>query len=93
MKGQIRTQVCKGRNAIYRAAFEESAKAYRQNFVGRTLSVLWESATQYDERGWQMGGLTGNYLRVEAIAPHPMWNEFSWVEIGSDGVGGIIHLA
>jgi threonylcarbamoyladenosine tRNA methylthiotransferase MtaB len=93
MKGQIRTQVRKERNAIYRAAFEESAKAYRQKFAGRTLSVLWESAAQYDERGWQMGGLTGNYLRVEAIAPHPMWNEISAVELGSDGIRGVISLA
>ena len=93
MKGQIRTQVRKERNAVYRAAFEESAKAYRQNFVGRTLSVLWESATQYDERGWQMEGHTGNYLRVQAIAARPMWNEISWVEIGSDGIGGTIRLA
>jgi threonylcarbamoyladenosine tRNA methylthiotransferase MtaB len=93
MKGQIRTQVRKERNAMVRAAFEESAKAYRQNFVGRTLSVLWESATQYDERGWQMEGHTGNYLRVQAIAARPMWNEVSWVEIGSEGAGGTIRLA
>ena len=93
MKGQIRTQIRKERNAMYRAAFEESAKVYRQKFVGRTLTVLWESATQYDERGWQMEGWTGNYLRVEATALRPMWNEISWVELGRDGIGGVIRLA
>ena len=93
MKGQIRTQVRKERNAIYRAAFEESAKAYRQKFAGRTLTVLWESATQYDQHGWRMEGLTGNYLRVEATALRPMWNEVSRVELGSDGIGGVIRLA
>ena len=89
MKEQIRPKVRKERNAIYRAAFEESAKAYRQNFVGRTLPVLWESTTQLDERGWQMGGLTGNYLRVNAIAPRPLWNEISTVELGENGNGVI----
>ncbi len=50
-------------------------KAYRQKFIGKTLSVLWESTTQLDEHGWQMEGLTGNYLRVRATAPAPLWNE------------------
>jgi hypothetical protein len=70
--------------------FEESAKTYRQQFVGRTLPVLWESATQYDDRGWQMEGLTGNYLRVSAIAPRPIWNEVSSVELAEDGTSRII---
>ena len=67
MKEQVRPEVGKERNAIYRAAFEESAKTYRQKFIGKTLSVLWESTTQLDEHGWQMEGMTGNYLHVKAI--------------------------
>jgi threonylcarbamoyladenosine tRNA methylthiotransferase MtaB len=89
MKEQVRSEVRKERNAIYRASFEESAKVYRQKFIGKPLSVLWESATQYDERGWQMEGLTGNYLRLNAIAPRPLWNEISTVELGKDGNGVI----
>ncbi len=30
--------------------------------------------TQLNERGWQMEGLTGNYLRVTAAAHSPRWN-------------------
>jgi hypothetical protein len=29
---------------------------------------------QLNERGWQMEGLTGNYLRVRATAQSPRWN-------------------
>ncbi|HUI89129.1 MAG TPA: MiaB/RimO family radical SAM methylthiotransferase [Anaerolineales bacterium] len=89
MNAQVRPEVRKARNAIYRATFEASAKAYRQKFVGRSLAVLWESASAYDERGWQMEGLTGNYLRVKAVAPCSMWNEISIVELGENASGVI----
>jgi len=89
MRDQVHPEVRKNRNSMYRAMFEESAKAFRRKFAGRTLSVLWESATQYDERGWRMEGLTGNYLRVEAVAPRPLWNEISLVEFGGNESGVI----
>ena len=81
MKDQVRPEVGKERNAIYRAAFEELANAYRQKFIGKTLPVLWESTTQLDEHGWQMEGHTGNYLRVKAVASAPRWNEMDQVEL------------
>jgi len=87
MKDQVRPEVGKERNAIYRATFEGSAKTYRQKFIGKTLPVLWESTTQLDEHGWQMGGLTGNYLRVRAMTPAPRWNEMDQVELIEDTPG------
>jgi hypothetical protein len=36
------------------------------------------------EWGWQMEGLTGNYLRVSAFAPSPRWNEIDHVKINED---------
>jgi threonylcarbamoyladenosine tRNA methylthiotransferase MtaB len=89
MKGQIRPEVAKERNAMYRAAFEESATAYRQKFIGRTLSVLWESTAKLDEHGWQMEGHTGNYLRVNAIASAPRWNEIDNVEL-IENISGMV---
>ena len=43
MKDQICPEVRKERNAIYRAVFEKSAKAYRQKFIGKLLSVLFNN--------------------------------------------------
>jgi hypothetical protein len=54
---------------------------------------LWESITQVDDRGWQMAGLTGNYLRVSALASRPIWNEVSQVRVESvegDRLAGVI---
>jgi threonylcarbamoyladenosine tRNA methylthiotransferase MtaB len=90
MKERVRPEVGKERNAIYRAVFEESAQAYRQKFIGKTLPVLWESTTQLDEHGWQMEGHTGNYLRVKAVAPAPRWNEMDQVEL-IENIPGMVH--
>ena len=83
MKGQIRPELRKKRNHILYDALEDSARSYRQKFVGQTMSVLWESVSEMGEWGWQMEGLTGNYLRVNAFAPSPRWNEIDEVLIGS----------
>jgi threonylcarbamoyladenosine tRNA methylthiotransferase MtaB len=81
MKGQVRHELRKSRNHILHEALEESARAYRQRFVGRTLPVLWESTSEMGEWGWRMEGLTGNYLRVNAFAPSPRWNEIDTVRL------------
>jgi threonylcarbamoyladenosine tRNA methylthiotransferase MtaB len=83
MADQVAPQIRKDRNARYRAAFDRSAHDYRQQHLGRQIDALWESTTQVDDRGWQMEGLTGNYLRVTASAPRPLWNEISTVLLES----------
>jgi threonylcarbamoyladenosine tRNA methylthiotransferase MtaB len=93
MKGQVKPETRKKRNHILRDALDESAKAYRRQFVGQTMSVLWESTSEMGEWGWQMEGLTENYLRVHAFAPSPRWNEIDRVKIqewDSKGIKGII---
>jgi threonylcarbamoyladenosine tRNA methylthiotransferase MtaB len=75
MKGQVKPGLGKKRNHILHDALEESAKSYREKFVGRKMSVLWEATSEMGEWGWKMEGWTGNYLRVNAFAPSPRWNE------------------
>lgn len=81
MKGQVKPELRKQRNHTLHDALEASAKAYRQNFIGRTLPVLWESTSEMGEWGWRMEGLTGNYLRVNAFALSPRWNQIDPVKI------------
>jgi threonylcarbamoyladenosine tRNA methylthiotransferase MtaB len=93
MKGQIKPEIRKKRNHILRDALEESAGLYRRQFVGQTMSVLWESTSEMGEWGWQMEGLTENYLRVNAFAPSPRWNEIDHVKIHQcdrKGIKGMI---
>ncbi|HQV94416.1 MAG TPA: MiaB/RimO family radical SAM methylthiotransferase, partial [Anaerolineales bacterium] len=58
MKGQIQPEARKKRNHILHDALEESAKSYREKFIGQTMSVLWESTSEMGERGWLMEGFT-----------------------------------
>ena len=81
MKGQIKPELGKKRNRILHDALEESAKSYRQKFLGQTLAVLWESTSETGAWGWQMEGWTGNYMRVTAFAPSPRWNQIDPVKI------------
>jgi threonylcarbamoyladenosine tRNA methylthiotransferase MtaB len=88
MKNHIPRDIRKRRNAILRAAFAESGQAYRQQFIGQTASVLWESASELTDAGWKMEGLSGNYIRVTAIAPEARWNRVDSVRlVGLEGDG------
>ncbi len=89
MKGQIRSEVRKERNHILHNALEESANLYRGKFIGRKVSVLWESTSELGEFGWRMEGLTENYLRVQAAAPSPRWNQVDAVELLEATQGGL----
>ena len=86
MKGQVKPELRKKRNHILQETIDVSAKTYREKFVGRKMSVLWESTSEMGEWGWKMEGWTGNYLRVNAFAPSPRWNEIDTVLLNeSDG--------
>jgi len=93
MKGQVRPELRKKRNHILHDTLEASAGSYRKSFVGQTMAVLWESVSEMGEWGWQMEGLTGNYLRVTAFAPSPRWNQIDHVNLHetlNDKIKGII---
>jgi len=93
MKGQVKPELRKKRNHILTEALNESARAYREKFVGKKMSVLWESTSEMGEYGWQMEGLTENYLRAQAFAPAPRWNELDEVlldECNGDKLKGVI---
>jgi threonylcarbamoyladenosine tRNA methylthiotransferase MtaB len=93
MKGQVQPEVRKKRNHILTEALAESAKSYREKFVGRKMSVLWESVSEMGDWGWQMEGLTENFLRAQAFAPAPRWNELDEVlteEVSGDKLKGVI---
>jgi threonylcarbamoyladenosine tRNA methylthiotransferase MtaB len=81
MKSQVNPELRKKRNHLLQVVMGDSARSYRQKFIGRTASVLWESTSEYGERGWQMQGWTGNYLRVSALATSPRWNELDQVKL------------
>jgi threonylcarbamoyladenosine tRNA methylthiotransferase MtaB len=93
MNGQVELAIRKNRNAILHSLFQEMAWNYRQRFIGRKLPVLWEASGSLSDLGWQLEGLTDNYIRVKAVAPEPRWNRLDSVELienGTDGLRGLI---
>jgi len=90
MKGQVRPEVRKKRNRLLQEALEMSAKSYREQFIGQTMPVLWESTSEYGEYGWRMEGWTGNYLRASAVAPSPRWNQVD--EVTLNEISGALML-
>jgi threonylcarbamoyladenosine tRNA methylthiotransferase MtaB len=92
---QIPHALRKERSARLRQVLTEAAQTYRSAFIGQALPVLWESAVDQGVRGWQMKGLTGNYLRITAQTSSNLWNQITPVilaKITSDGLLGRIHF-
>jgi threonylcarbamoyladenosine tRNA methylthiotransferase MtaB len=93
MPNQVVHEIRRERNAILHTVFDESAAVYRAQFVGRTLPVLWEASAERNAQGWCMEGLTGNYVRVTAVAPEPRWNSIDdvrLIKLTADGMRGNI---
>lgn len=91
MPSQVPVQLRKERNARLRQAFAASARRYQESFIDQTLPVLWEEAHPADEAGWEMSGLTVNYLRVTARSSENLWNQITPVhleQLRGDGLQG-----
>jgi len=98
MKGQVRGEApcwnrdyhaVKARSAALRTVLAESTEAYHRKFIGKTMPVLWEAASTLTDAGWQIEGLTDNYMRVTAIAPEPRWNQIDKVFLTSANAEGL----
>jgi threonylcarbamoyladenosine tRNA methylthiotransferase MtaB len=76
MPGQVAPPVKAERASALRAAATASAAAFCQRFVGRTVSVLWESSRPGRD-GAVWNGLTGNYLRVHTLARENLANSLT----------------
>ncbi|MGC9333238.1 MAG: MiaB/RimO family radical SAM methylthiotransferase, partial [Anaerolineae bacterium] len=80
MPGQVPHQIKVGRAKAMREVAETSGRAFRQQFIGERVTVLWESCQERDGRCvWS--GLTDNYLRVQAPGPPGLANTFSRVQL------------
>jgi threonylcarbamoyladenosine tRNA methylthiotransferase MtaB len=62
------------------------SKAYRERYVGRTASVLWE--TRRDGDTWE--GLTDTYVRVRADSTADLANRLTPARIVALGYGGLL---
>ncbi len=63
MKGHVHPKIMQKRSQQMHTLNAYLEETFRRQFIGRTMSVLWESHESYGF-GLQWSGLTGNYLRV-----------------------------
>ncbi len=80
MPNQVLYETRKMRNKIVQDVIAQSSRRYRSGFLGKRISVLWESAKQEADGSWLLSGLSDNYLRIHARAGESLWNRFSVVK-------------
>ena len=101
MPGQAAHSVRKERNARVREILRQSNLVYRSGFIGKVLPVLWESISGLGPDGWELSGLTDNYLRVSTNSSHqenspilhPLWNTITptrLVNLTESGLKGLL---
>jgi threonylcarbamoyladenosine tRNA methylthiotransferase MtaB len=86
MPERVGDRVKRERSHRMLALARESARSFREGFLGKTMPVLWEKQT---DGVWS--GLTDNYIRVYAESSQDLTNELLPVrltEIKGDGVWG-----
>jgi threonylcarbamoyladenosine tRNA methylthiotransferase MtaB len=89
MPERVGDGVKRGRSHKMLALAAESARNFRQRFLGKTMAVLWEKQT-----GGVWAGLTDNYIRVYTESDEDLANKLlpvKLVEIKGDGVWGVFH--
>ena len=91
MSGQIKDKVKAERNRRMLELSQTSRRRFCEQFVGQTMSVLWEQET--GPHSGTYSGLTSNYIRVFAHSEKPLGNEIMpvrLVEFRNQGVWGEI---
>jgi threonylcarbamoyladenosine tRNA methylthiotransferase MtaB len=81
MPDHVPNPLRKERSLQMRALFSGLSQAYQLRFLGKTMQVLWESATAMSPDTWRLSGLTDNYLRVNAETPRHLWNQLTSVNL------------
>jgi threonylcarbamoyladenosine tRNA methylthiotransferase MtaB len=71
----------RNRSRKMRSVISESEIRYQGKFIDRQVSVLWERVAKLDDGKFLMVGLTGNYLRVSALANEDLQNTISNVQL------------
>ena len=87
LPNRVPHQVARKRSRQVREVVARSGSIFRTKFVGEVMPVLWESASASSPKGWEISGLTDNYLRVKTFSDQNIENSLADTHIiGVDGV-------
>jgi threonylcarbamoyladenosine tRNA methylthiotransferase MtaB len=88
MPDQVPPQVKAERAQAMRAVAASSERSFQQQFIGRTMEVLWEGSQPQDgDPMWS--GLTGNYLRVHTHHAADLANTITPTRLVTRTPGGL----
>ncbi len=90
MPNQVEDKVKKQRSQKMLALAKESAQNFSQQFLGKTMTVLWEK--QSEDGIWS--GHTDNYIKVYTKSSEDLTNKLlsvKLVKVSGDGVWGVIN--
>ena len=73
----------KERSKTLRNSLKLSEDRYKEEFIGKSLSVLWENALPSSGGQYILSGLTDNYLKIKAESYISLVNQISQVKIES----------
>jgi hypothetical protein len=73
-----------------RKLFKETGQRFKEQFLGCSERVLWESSLENDAGLWQLRGLSDHGLRIKAVHDNNRWNEFDWVRLDRLDKGEIV---
>jgi threonylcarbamoyladenosine tRNA methylthiotransferase MtaB len=86
MAHPVTERIKKERSQKMREIAQESRRKFRRQFLGQTVTILWESEI---ERGF-WSGLTPNYLRVFTKSEQPMTNCLRPVKLIAEKAQGLL---
>ena len=90
MRGQVPAAVAAERSQRMHESEQPLEHAFRRRFVGRTMSVLWETCQPGRDGALEWDGLTDNYLRVLALGGPGLHNVVTPVRLVADTPHGLV---
>lgn len=79
MEGQVDDKTKKKRSLCMLALAKENARSFQKQFLGQTMSVLWETAVNSDAGLYS--GLSDNYIRVFTQSQQNLSNSIAPVQM------------
>ena len=86
LPGRVGREKARGRARVMRELGTESARRFRQRFVGREMVVLWERR----QRDGLWAGLTDNYIRVVAESESDLHNRLTAAQLVAERDGYLV---
>jgi threonylcarbamoyladenosine tRNA methylthiotransferase MtaB len=81
MENKVPTQIAKNRTGILRNVFTKLGWEFRQQYIGKSRNVLWETSEKQADGVYRVSGLTDNYIRVFSASKSNLWNNISSVDL------------